>query len=130
MHKITGGLWEGVITGCLWNPDSEEPKIKMYREAAKRLTPQAHWGPFYMAGITYAEPLAEAIKRVGKDLSVERLIEELNKFNEFKGIGPKITWTPTCHQGTDSCMIAKCGPNARMIILQDWTADNLATWKK
>lgn len=131
MYKITGGLWEGVITGCLWNPDADDdPKIKMYREAAERLTPQAHWGTFYMAGITYSEPLAEALKRVGRDLSEERLREELDKFNGFQGIGPKITWSPTCHQGTDSCMIARCGTNGKMIMLQDWKADNLATWRK
>ncbi len=48
----------------------------------------------------------------------------------FQGIGPKVTWTPGVHQGTDSIMIQKCGPNSTYITLQDWTANELATWKK
>lgn len=130
MHKITGGLWEGVITGLLWEPaDSNKPEIVSYREAAKRLTPDAQWGTFYMAGITYAEPLVYALKRVGRNLSTEALLQELNLMNKFQGIGPAITWTPTRHQGTDACMIGKCGPNGTTIKLQDWTQDDLATWK-
>jgi len=131
MHKITGGLWEGVITGLLWeSADSTDPKIVYYREAAKRLTPDAQWGTFYMAGITYAEPLVYALKKVGRNLSTQALIKQLNSMKNFQGIGPKITWTPTRHQGTDSCMIAKCGPNGTTIKLQDWSQDDLATWRK
>ncbi len=46
MFKITGGLWEGVITGNFGEtPDSKNPLMVKYKEAAKRLAPEERWGP-------------------------------------------------------------------------------------
>jgi len=131
MHKISGGLWEGVITGAFSEPpDSNHPLMVKYREAAKRMTPAERWGLFYMAGIMFAEPLVDALKRVGPNLSTEACLKALNETTDFQGVGPKITWTASQHQGPDSVMIWKCGPNGTTIRLQGWTANDLATWKK
>jgi hypothetical protein len=85
---------------------------------------------FYHAGIMFTEPLIYALKKVGKNLSTESCLKELNKIKDFQGTGGKITWTPTRHQGTDSIMIMKCGPKATYLPVQGWTANELATWKK
>lgn len=131
MHRITGGLWEGVITGAFGDvPDSPKPLMVKYREAAKRLAPEERWSTFYMAGILFADPLVEALRRVGRNLSTEAVIKALNSFKDYQTIGPKITWTEKIHQGSDSVQIQKCGPGGSYIMLQDWTANDLATWKK
>jgi ABC-type branched-subunit amino acid transport system substrate-binding protein len=131
MHKISGGLWEGVITGGLGEiPDSKNPLMVKYREAAKRLSPEERWGTFYYAGILFADPIVEALKKAGRNLSTEAVMKALNAIKDYQTIGPKITWTEKQHQGTDSLMIQKCGPNASYIELQGWTANDLATWKK
>jgi len=131
MNMITGGLWEGVITGAFTHaPDSNHPLIVKYREAAKKYAPEERWGTFFMAGALFAEPLVEALKRVGPNLSTEACLKQLNSLRNFQGIGPAVTWTPTQHQGTDSVQIQKCGPNSTHILLQDWTPNDLATWKK
>jgi len=131
MFKISGGLWEGVITGAFGEiPDSTHPLMVKYREAAKRLTPQERWGIFYSAGIVFADPIVEALKQVGRNLSTEAVVKALNSIKDYQTIGPKITWTEKQHQGTDSVMIQKCGPGASYITLQDWTTNDLATWKK
>ena len=131
IFKITGGLWEGVITGAFSEtPDSKSPLMVKYREAAKRLTPQERWGVFYYAGIAFADPLVEALKRVGRNLSTDALLKALNSFKDYQTIGPKVNWTEKQHQGTDSVQILKCGPNASYIMLQDWTTNDMATWKK
>ena len=131
MNKITGGLWEGVITGAFAEPpDANTPLLKKYREAAKKYAPEERWGTFYMAGILFAEPLVEALKRTGRNLSTEAVLKQLNSMKNFQGIGPPVTWTPAVHQGTDAIMIQKCGPNSSYILLQNWTANELATWKK
>jgi len=131
MFKITEGLWEGVITGAFaLTPDSNDPSMVKYREAAKRMSPEERWGTFYFAGIAFAEPLVEALKMVGKDLSTEACLKALNSIQGFQGIGPKIYWSEDMHQGSDSVMITKCGPGASYEVLQDWTANDLATWKK
>ena len=131
MNKITGGLWEGVITGAFVPPpDSLDPRVVKYQKAAQRLAPEERWGVFYMAGIQFAEPLVEALKLVGPNLSTEACIEKLNTFKDWKGLGGTITWTKNRHQGTDSVQIHKCGPGGKSILLQDWTSNELATWKK
>ncbi|MFO7569034.1 MAG: ABC transporter substrate-binding protein [Smithellaceae bacterium] len=131
MNMITGGLWEGVITGAFaLAPDSTTAVMTKYRDAAKKYAPEERWGTFYMAGILYAEPLVEAIRRVGPKLSTEGVLKELNAMKNFQGIGPVISWASDVHQGTDSVMIQQCGPNSTYITLQDWTSNELATWKK
>jgi ABC-type branched-subunit amino acid transport system substrate-binding protein len=131
MYKITGGLWEGVITGGkTLSPDGDDPLIVKYREAAKRLMPEEQFSGFFLAGIMFAEPLVYALKKVGRDLSTEALVNALNSVKDFQGVGPKITWTPDQHQGVDSTRIYKCGPNGSYILLQDWTANELTGWKQ
>ncbi|MBN2180171.1 MAG: ABC transporter substrate-binding protein [Deltaproteobacteria bacterium] len=131
MHNITGGLFEGVITAAFVPPpDSDDPRVAKYREVAKRLAPEERWGTFYLAGMLFSEPLVEALRKVGRNLSTEACIKELNTFRNWKGLGAPITWTENCHQGTDSVQIQKCGPEGTYILLQDWTANDLATWKK
>ncbi|HQI82419.1 MAG TPA: ABC transporter substrate-binding protein, partial [Deltaproteobacteria bacterium] len=63
MFKITGGLWEGVITGAFgMTPTADHPLLNMYREAAKKYAPEERWGTFYLAGIVFADPLVEAAR--------------------------------------------------------------------
>jgi branched-chain amino acid transport system substrate-binding protein len=131
MNKITGGLWEGVITGMFGIPaDANVPIMNKYREAAKKFAPEERFGTFYTAGIMYAEPLVDALKRVGPKLSTEACLKALNSTKNFQGIGPLVNWSPTVHQGTDSIQIMKCGPNSSYVELQGWTPNELATWKK
>jgi len=131
MNKISGGLWEGVITGAfMLPPDSNDPRIVRYRNAMKKYTPEERPGLFYFAGILFTEPLIDALKRVGKNLSTEAALKALNSTKNFQGIGPKVNWTAHQHQGTDSIQIWQCGPGGSTIVLQDWTANELATWKK
>ena len=131
MYKISGGLWEGAITSAFGlPPDSNTPLMVKYHEAQKRMAPEERWGTFYFAGIIFAEPLVEALKRVGPNLSTEACLKELNALKDFQGIGPVVNFSEDCHQGTDSVQIQKCGPGASYILLQDWTPNDLATWKK
>jgi ABC-type branched-subunit amino acid transport system substrate-binding protein len=131
MHKISGGLWEGVITaGFVLPPESPHPLMVKYREAIKKFTPEERPGLFYIAGSMFTEPLVDALKRAGKNLSTEAALKALNSTKNFQGIGPKVNWTADQHQGTDSVQIWKCGPGGSTIVLQDWTSNELATWKK
>lgn len=131
MLKITGGLWEGVITGAFgMTPTADHPLMNMYREAGKKYSPEERWGTFYLAGVVFADPLVEALKRVGPKLSTEACLKALNSIKGHQTLGPKVTWTSKIHQGTDSIQIQKCGPGGSHILLQDWTPNDLATWKK
>ncbi len=131
MYHISDGLYEGVITSAAApEPESKDPLVTKYRNAAKRFAPQDRWGVYMSVGIIYVEPLIEALKRTGRNLSTEAVIKELENFREWKGLGAPITWTKDQRQGVDSIQVAKCGPNGTHIMLQDWTPNDLATWKK
>jgi ABC-type branched-subunit amino acid transport system substrate-binding protein len=131
MFKISGGLWEGVITGNFGEvPDSNNPLMVKYREAAKRLAPEERWGTFYSAGILFADPIVEALKKAGRNISTESVMKALNSIRNYQTIGPKINWTEKQHQGSDSVVIQKCGPNGSYIELMGWTPNDLAHWKK
>jgi ABC-type branched-subunit amino acid transport system substrate-binding protein len=131
MMKLSGGLWEGVINSTMY-PDlfSDDPTIKAYREATKKYAPEEEWGISLLAGFINTEPLVEGLKRAGRDLSPEALIKALETLNNWKGTGAPVTYTKDYHQGTDAVRIVKCGPGGKTILLQDWTPNELATWKK
>ncbi len=131
LYKISGGLWEGIISGGKRvDPAGDHPLVVKYREATKRLTPDEPFTGFFLSGIMFAEPLVYALKKVGRNLSTEALLQALNSVKDFQGVGPKITWTPQEHQGVDSTRVYKCGPNGTYILLQDWTSNELGKWKK
>lgn len=129
MNHITDGLWakEAVMTSAFTDDifDYTIPQMKAYADAAKRLAPGERWGIFYAAGIVAAEPLVHALKQVGRNLSKEALVNELNKINNFKGIGPRVSWSATNHLPPAELSIWQCGPKGEVIVLQGWTKNDL-----
>ena len=100
MFQITKGLWAGVYcSGFGEVPDSPNPLMEKYREAAKRLAPKERWGTFYYAGIIFAEPMVEGLKKAGRNLTPDTMVKAMESIKDFKGIGPPITFTADDHQG-------------------------------
>jgi len=132
MNHITDGLWakEKVMTTAFTADitDMSIPLVKKYHDATKRLAPQERWAIFYAAGIVVAEPLVYALKKVGRNLSTEALKNELDKVTNFQGIGPKLTWTATNHRPPKALRIWQCGPKGEVIVLQDWTENELSAY--
>ena len=97
-----------------------------YREAHRRLDPNERWSFLYTVGIAFPEPLVDALKRTGRDLSTDAFLKALNSTKNFKGIGPRITWTPTQHYGGQEVQIWQCGANGTTHFLQNWTRNDMA----
>jgi ABC-type branched-subunit amino acid transport system substrate-binding protein len=120
MHKLTKGLWEGVIYANFL--DMEHPKVKKYLEATKKFAPnEQNTGVFYMAGFMFVEPMVEGLKRTGKDLTTENFVkamETIKNWNDW--IGHDCTFTPQDHQGMKSVFLSKCGPEGKAIKISDW----------
>ena len=129
MHKITKGLWDGVIfTSFLELPDSDHPRVKKYRQAyekyGKEANPQEEWGVFFMAGFLFAEPFIEALNRAGPELNREKLISSLESLKNWDdGIGHNITFGPNQRQGQKSVFVAKC-ENGKAVKVTDWITVN------
>lgn len=125
MNEITKGLWEGVIFDVFYElPSSDDETVKKYREAyekyGKAKNPNEKWGPFFMAGFIFAEPLVEAMKAAGKDLTREKVIENMEKLKDWDGgAGYHIGFSPTDRQGADYVRLAKC-EGGKAVLITDW----------
>jgi ABC-type branched-subunit amino acid transport system substrate-binding protein len=66
------------------------------------------------------------LKKVGRNLSTEAVKNELDKLTNFQGVGPKVTWTPKYHRAQKAVQIWQSGPNGEIIVLQQWTENELS----
>ena len=120
--QITKGLWAGMIHSApIEPPDSNNPLMVKYRAWHEKYEPNERWGVFYYSGCLYAEPLAEGLRRAGRNLTPETLIKALETMKDWKGgIGAPITFTPTDHQGTKDIYFVQVQPDGSWKKLTDW----------
>jgi branched-chain amino acid transport system substrate-binding protein len=122
MMQITKGLWGGMIHSNFGElPDSKLPLMVKYREGHKKFAPQERWGVFYYAGILFAEPLIEGLKRAGRNLTTDTFVKAMETIKDFQGIGPPITYAgQTDRQGGKHVFYGKVKPDGTVEKLTDW----------
>ncbi len=129
MMHISKGLWKGVIAATFADlPDSDNPLMKKYKAEAfdKFAGKDERWGLFFYAGIAFAEPLVEAIKRCGKDLTREKLVSVLESFKNFQGISGQISYEPfdpqkvSSRMGQNQAFLVQCLDGGKAKKLSDW----------
>jgi ABC-type branched-subunit amino acid transport system substrate-binding protein len=130
MMHLSKGVWKGVIAATFGElPDGNSPAMLKYKKEAheKFAAKDERWGLFYYAGIIFAEPLVEGIKRAGRDLTRERLVKELEGLKDFKGIGGRISYAPfnaaegyQARQGMKEVVLVECLDNGEAKLLTDW----------
>ena len=131
MMHISKGAWEGVIAATFAElPDSGYPLLQTYKQEAfdQYAAKDERWGLFYYAGIAFAEPLVEAIRRCGPNLTRERLVQELEGLKNFKGISGDITYKPfapndpSCRQGQNQTFLVQCQADGSAKQLTGWAS--------
>jgi ABC-type branched-subunit amino acid transport system substrate-binding protein len=129
MMHITKGLWEGVICGTFGElPDSDHPLLVKYKKEVfgKYAAKEERWGLFYYAGIIFSEPMIEALKNVGRDLTRENFITAMERISGFRGIGPEVNFKPYkkndmySRQGTSQTFLVKCLAGGKAEKLTEW----------
>ena len=121
MMQITKGLWAGMINSYpIEFPDSQHPLMQKYRAWHKKYEPNERWGTFYEAGIIFAEPMVEGLRRAGRNLTPETFIKAMETIKDWQGIGVPITYTPTDHQGGKSVFFGQVQPDGSIKKLTDW----------
>jgi branched-chain amino acid transport system substrate-binding protein len=121
MLQITKGLWAGMIHSNFGEvPDSNYPLMVKYRAWHQKYEPKERWGTFYYAGILFAEPLAEGLRRAGKNLTPETFVKAMETLKDWQGIGCPITFTPTDHQGGKHVFFGQVQPDGNIKRLTDW----------
>jgi hypothetical protein len=121
MLQITKGLWAGMIHSFFGElPDSDHPLMVKYRAWHKKYEPEERWGVFYWAGITFAEPLAEGLRRAGKNVTPESFIKAMETLKDWRQTGTPLTFTPTDHQGAKYTFFTQVQPDGTFKKLTDW----------
>ena len=121
MYQITKGLFKDVFFVSFGElPDSPNPLMKKYKEAHDRYMPKDRWGVFFYAGFLFVEPMVEALKRCGRDLTAENFVKAMESIKDFQGIGPKYTFGPDIRQGSRSVFLGKCVEKGNAIRLTDF----------
>ena len=122
MLQITKGLWAGMIHSFFGElPDSNHPLMVKYRSWHKKYEPEERWGVFYWAGMAFAEPLAEGLKRAGKNVTPESFVKAIETLKDWRGTGTPLTFTPTDHQGAKQVYFVQVQPDGTFKKLTDWT---------
>jgi len=126
MYNLTKGLFKDVVFASFGElPDSTHPLMKKYYEAHKKFEPKERWGVFYYAGILFIEPMVEALKRCGRDLTPDNFVKAMESIKDFQGIGPKLTFGPNQRQGSRDSFLGKCGDDGKAIRISDWITSEI-----
>jgi len=121
MLQITKGLWAGMIHSFFGElPDSDHPLMVKYRAWHKKYEPEERWGVFYWAGMAFAEPLAEGLRRAGRNVTPESFIKAMETLKDWRGTGTPLTFTPTDHQGAKQVYFLQVQPDGTFKKLSDW----------
>jgi len=121
MMQITRGLWVGMINSFFSElPDSNHPLMVKYREWHKKLAPQERWGIFYYAGIGFAEPFVEGVRRAGRNLTPDSWVKAMETLKDWQGIGVPVTYGPMERQGGKHVFYGKVRPDGSCERLTDW----------
>jgi len=126
MYKISKGLFKDVVLTTFGEvPDSPHPLMKKYKEAHARFAPKDRWGIFFYAGFIFVEPMAEGLKRCGRDLTADNFVKAMETLKDFQGIGPKITYGPNQRQGSRSFFLAKCTEGGKLVRISEWMTSDI-----
>ena len=90
-----------IVTQVVPAINSYASVVLKYKEALAKYFPGE--SPHYVSfeGYIDASILAEAAKRVGRDIDTEKLVEELERMHDFDlGLGAPVTFSPNDHQGS------------------------------
>jgi branched-chain amino acid transport system substrate-binding protein len=121
MLQITKGLWAGMIHSFFGElPDSNHPLMVKYRAWHQKYEPGERWGIFYWAGMAFAEPLVEGLKRTGRDVTPESFIKAMETLKDWRGTGTPLTFTSTDHQGAKQVYFLQVQPDGSFKKLSDW----------
>jgi len=142
MMYITKGLYAGTILASfgMLDPaavgignveDVNNPTLplmkKYFNDAYKKYAAKdERWGMTFAAGIAYAEPLVEGLRRAGRNLTREGFIKQMEGIRNFQGIMGRVNYKPfdpkdpLCRLGQNEVFISQATADGKYKVLTDW----------
>ncbi len=119
---LSGGVGEGVWGLSLW-PDpvrSMKPGMVKYRQILHKYAPGHEPNRYSLYGYFYAMVFCEGLKRAGRNLTRERLIEALETIKNWDtGIISPISYSPTDHITQDDGFMVEVR-GGRFVPISGW----------
>jgi serine/threonine protein kinase/ABC-type branched-subunit amino acid transport system substrate-binding protein len=102
LKALGSGLCEGVyVTQVVPPATSGATGVRRYRDALATFQPQAQPGFVSLEGFIVGSVLIEALKRTGRELTTERLIDTIEQFDRVDlGFGAPLSYSLSEHQGS------------------------------
>jgi branched-chain amino acid transport system substrate-binding protein len=124
IFQLAGAGIEGTIIPA-WLPaydDLSNPKIVDWQGYMKKYAPNEQIGGFAVSGWVEAQVLAEALKRAGKNLTRESLLQALDGMKDYKdSLLPSISYSATDHAGTKTAYFQRANAkDAKFVTFTDW----------
>jgi len=115
--------WEQVVVSQVVPPPLEKALLPAADEYTRLLTKYyPHDRPNFVSfeGFINAKVLVEGLRRTGREVNRERLVEVLEKMEEYSpGIGSNITYGPKRHQGLDMVYFTRIR-KGKLHLVTDW----------
>ncbi|NOY45174.1 MAG: ABC transporter substrate-binding protein [Deltaproteobacteria bacterium] len=119
---LSGGVGEGVWGLSLW-PDpvrDDSPAMQEYRKILKKYRPGHEPNRYNLYGYFYTKLFCEGLKRAGKDLTREKLIQALESIQNWEnGIIPPVSFGPGDHQAQDQGFMVEV-QGGRFVPISGW----------
>lgn len=119
-------LWPKRIIGDIGTPlpDTDMAGPREVNELIKKYDPKYIPMTYTIAGYGYAKVLVEGLKRAGKDLTREKLIDAFETFKGFdNGVHAPLTYTPTLRGGDGKCLVyevKKVNGAIKWVLIEKW----------
>jgi branched-chain amino acid transport system substrate-binding protein len=151
MMYITKGLYAGTIFASfgMFDPDHvgigntedvNNPSLplmkKYYNDAYKKYAAKdERWGLTFAAGMAYAEPLVEGLKRSGRNLTREGFVKQMERIRNFQGIMGRVNYKPfnpndpLSRLGQKEVFIAQATKDGKAKVLTSWIKTDYVNYK-
>jgi len=122
MFRLAGEAWNDVYAGAYFIlPGMGDTRIEETLATLVRINPALRTTPYNaLAGVSFVEPLVEALRRAGATLTKDRVVQALESLRNWDGaVARQITFGPDRRQGLTRIYIVKAS-GGQYVRMTDW----------
>jgi len=122
MFRLAGEAWNDVYAGAYFLlPGMGDARIEETLATLVRINPQLRTTPYNaLAGVSFVEPLVEALRRAGPNVTKDRVVEAMESLRNWDGaVARQITFGPNRHQGLTRIYVVKAS-GGQYVKMTDW----------
>lgn len=121
MFRLAGEAWNDVYATAYFLLPGMDARVDETLATLVRLNPALRTTPYNaLAGISFIEPLIEALRRAGPTVTRDRVVQAMESLRNWDGaVARQITFGPNRHQGLTRIYITKAS-GGQYVKMTDW----------